>query len=136
MAYQRVQLMKKNKGDAMYEGIKGNEFSYYGRFSEAVGSSTAGSGGWLAATYDENGKATSTVENAWGYKTGLYGGDFTLVGNSVQPFLLRGGNWGNGTIAGVFASYGHGGGVDYTGRFPSSGCVVVALLDFFTYLFF
>ena len=35
-----------------------------------------------------------------------YNGDYALIGNCAQPFLVRGGFWWNGSGAGVFYSDG------------------------------
>ena len=74
-------------GDGLYEVIK--DYSYYGVFKNN-------------STWNWIQKSNTTAEAAsWGL--GYYNGDFTLIGNCAQPFVRRGGNWGDGTRAGVFA---------------------------------
>ena len=74
-------------GDAMYEVI--NTYSYYGKKAN-------GDRDWLIDT-------TATGAQ---YGKCYYNGDYALIGNCAQPFLLRGGSWWNGSYAGVFNSYG------------------------------
>lgn len=105
-AYQRVQLMKKKKGDAMYEII--NEFSYYGRYT-ADETKPYESSNWFKATYDADGNATAVNDSERAYGLSYYGEDYELIGNSALPFVVRGGSWGGATYAGVFASLGSGG---------------------------
>ena len=104
--YDRVQLMKSVKGDAMYEVINGSEFSYYGiryyggKYTEQ----------WLKATYDDNGNVTATNhEVSIDYAIGLYDSDYMLIGTFVLPFLIRGGYWDSGAANGVFSTHGTGG---------------------------
>ena len=118
MAMDRVKLMKTTKGDGMYEAIK--EFSYYGRYSQTYSSYAAYEyTNWLKATYDSEGNATSANDDTIKYTNGLYG-DYALVGNPAQPFLLRGGSWWDGAAAGVFASHGSRGDAGDGARFPPS----------------
>ena len=94
-AYDRVQLMKNIKGDAIYEVINGNDFSYYGiryyggKYTEQL----------LKATYDDKGNVIATNhEVSSGYTTGLYDGDYMLIGTFALPFINRGGYWANSTM--------------------------------------
>ena len=127
IAKDRIDLMKNIKGDAMYEAI--NEWSYYGRYGKEY---TSGSTHYNAFDYEAwlkptvvNGELTDTGEGTlWQYGTGLYGGDFTLVGTYYLPFLLRGGLWSTGSGGGVFASGGSYGYANYGERFPSCTRVV------------
>ena len=83
----RYKLMRKIKGDAMYEVI--NTYSYYGK------------------KIDNNyewGMSESYSSAEWG-KT-FYNDDYVLIGNCSRPFLLRGGSWWNGSRAGIFSSWG------------------------------
>ena len=136
-AYERVQLMKNTKGDAMYEAIK--EWSYYGRYpGETTGINEKGeqytipasynSMNWFKATYDSNGNVTNTGETTVAYGISYYNNDFTLVGTYYRPFLLRGGAWSDGSFAGVFACYGYGN-ASSSIRFPSCGRVVALNLS-------
>ena len=84
---ERYNLMKKVKGDGMYEVI--NTYSYYGK--DKNNNYT-----WLVNENDE------TVN----YGKIYYNNDLALIGNTSQPFLRRGGGWGYGTDAGVFYSNG------------------------------
>ena len=113
-AYDRVQLMKNRKGDAISEAMNGNDFSYYGiRYYEGKYTEQ-----WLKATYDENGNVTATNhEVSGGYATGLYDSDYMLIGTFVRPFLARGGYWGNGTGSGVFYADGTNGDANGYGGF-------------------
>ena len=91
----RYSLMKSIKGDAMYETI--NTYSYYGKNSSDTYA-------WLLTATD-----TTTTD----YGRSYYNRDYGLLGNCSLPFLRRGGNWGNGTGAGVFGCGGVGGGASY-----------------------
>lgn len=84
---ERYNLMKSIMGDAMYEVI--NTYSYYGKKAN-------GDRDWLIDT-------TATGAQ---YGKCYYNGDYALIGNCALPFLLRGGNWWNGSCAGVFVSGG------------------------------
>ena len=127
IAKNRVDLMRNIKGDAMYEAI--NEWSYYGRYGKEY---TSGSTHYNAFDYTAwlkptivNGELTDTGEGSlWQYGTGLYGGDFTLVGTYYLPFLLRGGKWDDGSDSGVFASGGGDGDAVDNERFSSCARVV------------
>lgn len=90
---ERYNLMKSIMGDAMYEVI--NTYSYYGKKAN-------GDRDWLIDT-------TATGAQ---YGKCYYNGDYALIGNCAQPFLVRGGHWWNGSGAGVFNSGGHSGGAD------------------------
>ena len=113
-AYDRVQLMKNRKGDAISEVMNGNNFSYYGiRYYEEKYTEQ-----WLKATYDDSGNVTATNhEVSSGYETGLYDSDYMLIGTFVQPFLSCGGSWYSGAGSGVFCAYGTGGYAYYFGGF-------------------
>ena len=89
----RYNLMRNIKGDAMYEVI--NTYSYYGKKTDnnyEWGMDLSYSGAQYGKTY--------------------YNNDFALIGNSLRPFLFRGGNWWVGSSAGVFASGGINGDAD------------------------
>ena len=83
--------MKNIKGDAMYEVMK--TYSYYGKI---INDSNEEVYAWLVDADD-----TATA-----YGKSYYNSDYVLIGNCLHPFLLRGGYWRNGTLAGVFASHG------------------------------
>ena len=100
LAEKRLNLMKDVKGVGMYD-VK-NTFSFYGKAN--------GSWNWIT---DVQGTNTQ-------YGVGIYNNDSILVGNISRPFLLRGGGWRNSSVAGVFASYGFGGGAVDSQRFPPS----------------
>ena len=102
-AYDRVQLMKNRKGDAISEVMNGNSFSYYGiRYYEEKYAEQ-----WLKATYDDNGNVTATNhEVSSDYATGLYDSDCMSIGTFVLPYLSRGGSWYGGTSSGVFHTSG------------------------------
>ena len=80
--------MKSIMGDAMYEVI--NTYSYYGKKAN-------GDRGWLIDT-------TATGAQ---YGKCYYNSDYALIGSCALPFLLRGGNWWDGSSAGVFDSRGN-----------------------------
>ena len=128
MAYERVQLMKNVKGDAIAEVL--NTFSYYGRYSKEYteGSTTYSPynyTSWFKATYDADGNVTATGEDTlWSYGRSYYNNDFILVGEVYRPFLLRGGHWSNDAYTGVFTSSGYAGGAYDITRFSSSGGVL------------
>ena len=113
-AYDRVQNLRNVKGDAIYEAINGNIFSYYGiKYYEGKYTDQ-----WLKATYDENGNVTATNhEVSNGYTTGLYDSDYMLIGTFFQPFLVRGGVWGGRSGSGVFGTSGANGGAYYINGF-------------------
>ncbi len=113
-AYDRVQLMKNRKGDAISEVMNGNNFLYYGiRYYEEKYT-----GQWLKATYDDNGNVTATNhEVSSGYSTGLYDSDNMSIGTFVLPFLSRGGGWSGGIGGGVFGTGGTNGGADISSGF-------------------
>ena len=97
---ERYNLMKSIMGDAMYEVI--NTYSYYGKKSN-------GDRDWLIDT-------TATGAQ---YGKCYYNSDYALIGNCARPFLVRGGNWWNGSGAGVFNSDGnYGYANDYYGFRP------------------
>ena len=106
----RYNLMKGKKGDAMYEVIKMGEYSYFGKRTDELYD-------WI--------KDLKTANTKYGYT--VYNGDFALIGNCSLPFLLRGGSWGVGTNAGVFASNSDSGSAAGFRRFPPSACSFVAL---------
>lgn len=91
---ERYNLMKSIMGDAMYEVI--NTYSYYGKKSN-------GDCDWLIDT-------TATGAQ---YGKCYYNSDYALIGNCALPFLLRGGDWWNGSGAGVFGSGGSVGDATY-----------------------
>lgn len=95
---ERYNLMKSIMGDAMYEVI--NTYSYYGKKSN-------GDRDWLIDT-------TATGAQ---YGKCYYNSDYVLIGNCALPFLVRGGNWWNGSTAGVFGSYGYNGYANIDGGF-------------------
>ena len=95
---ERYNLMKSIMGDAMYEVI--NTYSYYGKKSN-------GDRDWLIDT-------TATGAQ---YGKCYYNSDYALIGNCALPFLIRGGNWWNGSSAGVFSSDGYCGYADYNNGF-------------------
>ena len=98
--------MKSIKGDALYEVF--NTYSYYGKKND---------------NNYEWGMDVNYTSNQCGRT--YYNDDFALVGNTSLPFLLRGGFWGIGSRAGVFASYGDYGNASYSVRVPPSlGCAV------------
>lgn len=84
---ERYNLMKSIMGDAMYEVI--NTYSYYGKKSN-------GDRDWLIDT-------TATGAQ---YGKCYYNSDYALIGNCALPFLERGGDWWDGSGAGVFNSDG------------------------------
>jgi len=98
---ERYNLMKNIKGDAMYEVI--NTYSYYGKKQDG--------------NYDWGRNESFTGAE---YGRSYYNQDYVLIGNCLQPFLLRGGVWWSGAVAGVFASYGSHGNAYYSYRFSSS----------------
>ncbi len=101
---ERYELMKNKKGDAMYEVIK--DYSYYVK-------NPSNSYIW---DKDEPFESTN-------YGTSYYNSDYVLIGNTSQPFLVRGGYIWGGTHAGVFASSGANGGAWFNPRFSSCvGC--------------
>ena len=112
VAKERVETNKNKKGDAFAEVM--NTFSYYGRYSKddyVNGSTTYDKWelrNWFTAT-ESNGEITTNDNVLWKYGTALYNNDYVLVGCYDLPFVLRGGLWGHGTIAGVFAFGGDGG---------------------------
>ena len=87
---ERYNLMKSIMGDAMYEVI--NTYSYYGKKAN-------GDRDWLIDT-------TATGAQ---YGKCYYNSDYALIGSCARPFLRRGGNWWNGSGAGVFGSGGYDG---------------------------
>ena len=94
----RYDLMKNIKGDAMYEIIR--EYSYYGKVANDSNKETYA---WLVYVDD-----TTTT-----YGKSYFNSDNVLIGICSRPFLIRGGNWWGGTLAGVFASSGGSGGEGY-----------------------
>ena len=94
----RYDLMKNIKGDAMYEIIR--EYSYYGKVANDSNKETYA---WLVDVDD-----TTTT-----YGKSYFNSDNVLIGICSRPFLIRGGNWWGGTLAGVFASSGGSGGEGY-----------------------
>ena len=116
-AYDRVQFMKKIKGDAIYEVINGNNFSYYGYKEYKKNKDDTNYtyiAVWLKATYDDNGNIIETNHRTTKYEMGLYDSDYMLIGTFALPFIVRGGSWGLGTSSGVFCNYGSGGGDHYS----------------------
>ena len=95
---ERYNLMKSIMGDAMYEVI--NTYSYYGKKAN-------GDRDWLIDT-------TATGAQ---YGKCYYNGDYALIGNCARPFLGRGGDWWNGSSAGVFGSGGYNGHAYYGSGF-------------------
>ena len=73
---------------------------------EVIGTGYSYYGVKTTDTYDWMLQLTGGTE----YGTGYYNGDFALIGNCAQPFVYRGGFWGDGTYAGVFALDGRSGG--------------------------
>ena len=61
-------------------------------------------------------RSYQTVFGIWRYGTALYNNDYVLVGCYDLPFVHRGGVWGSGAYAGVFAFVG-----DLGGAFNSYG---------------
>ena len=118
-AYDRVQLMKNRKGDAISEVMNGNNFSYYGykEYKKTGETTYTYTADWLKATYDDNGNVTATNHGSTSYETGLYDSDFMLIGIFVRPFLYRGGAWYDGTGSGVFYSSGTNGYAGYDSGF-------------------
>ena len=125
-ASKRVELMKKIKGDAMYEAI--SEWSYFGRYSKpysitnADGTTTEYGAyeyiNWLKPITNEQGELINTGEETLGeYGKSLYGDDYTLIGTYILPFMLRGGYWSDSTSSGIFASDGRGGSTYNYARF-------------------
>ena len=91
--------MKNTKGDAGYEITK--EFSCYGRYT-ADATKPYEVGDWLKVTLNNTGTDVSSVATSTTYATGLYGGDYFLMGTAVRPFLGRSGAWNAGAGTGVF----------------------------------
>ncbi len=105
----RFNLMKNKKGDVLYEVIKAGEYSYFGK----------------KADNNYEWKKDVTPPSVIPYGSTCYNKDYALIGNCAQSFLLRGGGWGDGNYAGVFASHGSRGVVSFNVRFPSNlGCYV------------
>ena len=83
----RYNLMSNKYGDAMYEVIRPNEYSYFGKRQD-------GRYDWIK---DDCPSSTQ-------YGNTAYNNDFALIGNCAPSFLVRGGVWWDDTRAGVFAS--------------------------------
>ena len=86
MTTEKYNLFKEKKGDAMYEVMQENKFSYYGK-------KTTGEHGWL----------TSLSSPTNQYEVVLYNADYALLGNTVAPFVPRGGRFWSGENGGIFA---------------------------------
>ena len=83
----RYDLMKNHIGDAGYEVIKDDQYSYCGVLDN-------GKYNWIPMGHDE---ATNHE-----YGTGYYNSDYALIGHCAHPFVTRGGGWNYGAGAGVF----------------------------------
>ena len=120
VAKERVETNKNIKGDAFSEIM--NTFSYYGRYSKDDYSDSNKQyakwelRNWFTAT-ESNGEITTNDNVLWRYGTALYNNDYVLVGCYDLPFVRRGGAWGFGTIAGVFAFGGFDGYAHYGNGF-------------------
>ena len=74
-------------GDAGYEIIKDNNYSYYGINNDNGYS-------WIDIAHD--------TANGNEVKSGYYNGDYALIGHCESCFLDRGGGWFDNNGAGVF----------------------------------
>ncbi|MEG1344392.1 MAG: hypothetical protein RSD14_02600, partial [Clostridia bacterium] len=75
-------------------------YSYYGS-----NSASAASNSWIKNKGD-----TESISSNWD-------NDYSLLGHASLPFFLRGGFCGDGSSAGVFNVYAHGGAAYYNGGF-------------------
>ena len=117
-AYDRIQLMKRAKGDAMYEIIRKDVFSYYG-----VESKNYKEGG-LQATYDKDGNLTGINYSKINLSSGLYDGDYVVIGTYNVPFLGRGGYAQDSGGSGILNNYCSDGKVRNGPQFSSCNCFV------------
>ena len=91
--------MAKHKGIGMNEIA--TEFAYYTAFKDTNGNYTRG---WFKDP------SVAAIEGTNQQYPSTWDGDLVHVGHSSIPFVLRGGIFGSGGIAGVFCSDALGGG--------------------------
>ena len=105
--------MKSKKGDAMYEVINDSGVSFYGWLKNSGGEYTSNNG-WIRAQFTKSGSSLTVTypegETTQKYATGLYDGDYTLIGTCVRPFVNRGGSCYYDSGEGVFHIFGSNGG--------------------------
>ena len=96
--------------------IDENNFSYYGyrEYKKENETNYTYIAVWLKATYDDNGNVIETNHGTTKYETGLYDGDFMLMGTFIQSFIRRGGYWNDDFGSGVFYTNGTVGAADST----------------------
>ena len=108
-------LLTKEIFNNLPKGIGVSEISDKFSFYNAYNNGTSNTWNWYKNTgTDENPNITS------GTTTTVWDSDYVLLGNASGPFVLRGGYYNYGTIAGVFCSYILGGGGYYGGGFRSA----------------
>ncbi len=98
---ERHEKMKNHNGDAMHEVI-GIGYSYFGK-------KTNEDYDWILIA--------NTSSGSFQGGTGYYNDDYALIGNCALPFVLHGGDWSNGTNAGIFALNDYNGGPSYSDGF-------------------
>ena len=94
IADERYEKMKEKKGDSMYEVMKYQTYSYFGKLNDGKNSNS-----WI------NYPITAPTGSSMG--TTIYNGDIALLGNCTYTFMHRGAYWSNGTGTGIFASFDH-----------------------------
>ena len=96
----RYNLLSNSFGDALYEVIKQDKYSYFGKLTD-----------------NKNDWLINDISDVPQYGKTEYFGDYAVLGNTFYSFLLRGGCWWDTSGAGLFTSHAATGGQIYCHTF-------------------